>query len=356
VLLEEALNIFRELGDERGINYALRTLGRAALHQHDTERAAMLLEEALSLSRIAGSQISIAHILCLLGNIACYENNNFGRAKVLFRESLSLFQEIRDIWGIIESTLGLASVARFQKNYEQARSFYKESLTTLNSGMGYDYSVAEAIWGSGAVARAEGDYEQAQALYQKALILNKGLDKWDTAYCLAGLGGLEIAQKNPERAARLLGAAAVLFDRERDLYAADRITFDRDVGAARTQLGEATFMSAWADGQAMTLEDAIAYALENSMTATEASLSVDVDDLDVVQPQQPASQPVMDSLSERELEIVRLMAAGLSNAEIGQALYIALSTVKVHLRNIFSKLNVSSRMQAVTQAQKLHLI
>lgn len=195
VLHEEALNLFRELGDGWGVNDTLRNLGRAVLQQHDTERAAMLLEEALGLARVAGVQINIAYNLCLLGNIACHQNNNPGRAGVLFQESLSLFQEVQDIWGITESFLGLASVARMQRDYEQARRFYKESLATMNSTMGYNYSVAEAIWGLGAVARAEGDYKQAQTLYQEALILNKGLDTWDTAYCLAGLGGLEIGSE-----------------------------------------------------------------------------------------------------------------------------------------------------------------
>ena len=65
---------------------------------------------------------------------------------------------------------------------------------------------------------------------------------------------------------------------------------------------------------------------------------------------------LVDPLSERELEVVSLMADGLSNAEIAQALYIALSTVKVHSRNLFDKLDVSSRTQAIRQAQKLKLL
>jgi ATP/maltotriose-dependent transcriptional regulator MalT len=223
----------------------------------------------------------------------------------------------------------------------------------MNWGMDYNYSVAEAIWGSGAVAHAEGDYKQAQTLYQKALILNKGLDAWDTAYCLAGLAGLAIAHKDPGRAARLLGAAAVLFDSHRDLYAGDRIAFDSYIIAARTHLGEAAFEAAWTAGQVSTLQEIIAYALERINIGI---IAEKMDDPDIVQSRQTDNQPKIDPLSERELEIVRLMAKGLSNAEIGQTLYIALSTVKVHLRNIFSKLNVSSRMQAVAQAQKLNLL
>jgi LuxR family maltose regulon positive regulatory protein len=65
---------------------------------------------------------------------------------------------------------------------------------------------------------------------------------------------------------------------------------------------------------------------------------------------------LIDPLSERELEVVSLMAEGLSNVEIAQALYIALSTVKVHSRNLFGKLDVSSRTQAIRQAQKLKLL
>ena len=64
----------------------------------------------------------------------------------------------------------------------------------------------------------------------------------------------------------------------------------------------------------------------------------------------------MEPLSQRELEVLRLIAAGLSNREIAEELVVAISTVKTHIRNIYGKLDVSSRTQALVKARELKLI
>ena len=69
----------------------------------------------------------------------------------------------------------------------------------------------------------------------------------------------------------------------------------------------------------------------------------------------PAGAPV-DPLTERELEVLRLIALGLSNREIGERLVLALSTVKGHNRNIFDKLQVQRRTEAVARARELKLL
>ncbi|MEQ8677767.1 MAG: response regulator transcription factor [Aggregatilineales bacterium] len=69
-----------------------------------------------------------------------------------------------------------------------------------------------------------------------------------------------------------------------------------------------------------------------------------------------AAQPLIEPLSERELEILALVADGLSNREISERLYLALSTVKGHNRNIFDKLHVKRRTEAVARARELGLI
>ena len=67
-------------------------------------------------------------------------------------------------------------------------------------------------------------------------------------------------------------------------------------------------------------------------------------------------QPLIDPLSERELELLQLLADGLSNQEIAELLIIAIGTVKAHTVNIYRKLNVNSRMQAVARARDLRLL
>lgn len=70
----------------------------------------------------------------------------------------------------------------------------------------------------------------------------------------------------------------------------------------------------------------------------------------------PTSQPLVEPLTERELEVLALIAAGMTNQEIGQELIITVGTVKRHLHNIYGKLNVSNRTQAVTRARELNLL
>jgi len=70
----------------------------------------------------------------------------------------------------------------------------------------------------------------------------------------------------------------------------------------------------------------------------------------------PLTQPLLDPLSERELEVLRLVATGLSNREIADELFLATGTVKKHLSNIFGKLNAQNRTECVARARELHLL
>ena len=70
----------------------------------------------------------------------------------------------------------------------------------------------------------------------------------------------------------------------------------------------------------------------------------------------PSPPPLVEPLSEREIEVLRLLADGLSNREIARKLFVTVGTVKWHLHNIYGKLGVRSRVQAVSQARELNLL
>jgi LuxR family maltose regulon positive regulatory protein len=76
---------------------------------------------------------------------------------------------------------------------------------------------------------------------------------------------------------------------------------------------------------------------------------------EISQPPPPA-QPLVEPLSERELEILRLIAAGRTNPEIAELLYLSLNTVKWHVKNLYGKLNAGSRVEAAARAQELDLL
>jgi ATP/maltotriose-dependent transcriptional regulator MalT len=103
----------------------------------------------------------------------------------------------------------------------------------------------------------------------------------------------------------------------------------------------------WQRGQASPLEAIVRMQLKQFQTVDDEPL------LTAVQVTNPA---LVESLSARELEVLRLIAEGLSNAEIAQKLFLTVGTVKVHSRNIYGKLGANNRTQAVAQAQKLNLL
>jgi predicted ATPase len=205
---------------------ALNGAGMLAYHQGDYGRATALYEEALALKRELGDKGGIAVLLNNLGEVA-YAQGDYGRATVLYEESLALRRELSDKGGIALSLRNLGNVA-----YEQ------------------------------------GDYGRARALHEESLALCREIgNKYNAAYCLEGLAAVVCAQGQPERGARLLGAAAALrAGIGTPLPPSERAAQERTVATARAALGEDAFAAAWAKGQTMPLEQAIAYALGEAST------------------------------------------------------------------------------------------
>ncbi len=163
---------------------------------------------------------------------------------------------------------------------------------------------------------------------------------------LAGFAALALGQGQFGRAAQLYGAAeAVRAAADVGLAPIACAECERNIATLRRRLDDITFARAWAEGRAMTYEAAVAYALEAGLYSGEA-----LPWLAAV-----AAEPV-ETLTPRELEILRLIAEGLSNREIACAIIMSVGTIKWYTGQIYSKLQVRGRTQAIARARAVGLL
>jgi tetratricopeptide (TPR) repeat protein len=267
-LLEESLALFRTLGDRTRMAFALVWLGRLARDQGDYGRAERLEEESLALFRSRGDAWGINLALLSLADVAL-DTGAPDRAKTYLQEAHAISQDLGPTHWRIWPTYNLGLTAYLQGDYAQALDHLEKSLAQFRK-LDHPGAAVLTLLDLGKVAHAQGDNSRAAHYFAEGLALNRkhmsrggapGRDLEERG--LEGLAGVAAAQEQPERAARLFGAAEAL--REvigEPLAPAYRAAHERDVAAVRALLGDATFEAAWAEGRSMTLEQAIAYALE----------------------------------------------------------------------------------------------
>jgi predicted ATPase/class 3 adenylate cyclase len=261
-LLEASLALYRGLAQEPGEAHALVLLGNVAQSQGDYERALALLDESLALCQRLGDKTGSAHALLILGHVV-HDRGDHQRARALLAEGLALFRAVRDTAGIAWSQTYLGRLACEQGDYGRAMALSQESLALFRA-LGDKQGIAGALNNLGDVARYQGDLTQAMTFYAESLALRRELgDRPETARTLEGVAGVAMAHERPERAARLFGAADAL--REAVGVPAPpsrRARNERALRTVRAALADGAFAAAWAEGRVMTLEQAIAYALE----------------------------------------------------------------------------------------------
>jgi predicted ATPase len=233
---EEALAIFREVGDEPGIAEALENLGIVASSEGDLDRAEAFREEVLTLRRASGDKRGIAVSLINLGHLA-YLRHDANRAVEFFQEARDLSNEVGDEW-ILARSLGNLGGALSRKARNAAA----------------DGTEPEAV--------ARNLNEEAMALLQQALTIS--LELGDLEGILDGFLTLAeaAAPTDPRRAATLLGAANAIAAASGHQLATTDLARDASViETARTELGADGFAAAWHDGERLTLDEAMSVAL-----------------------------------------------------------------------------------------------
>jgi predicted ATPase len=260
--LEESRAIYRELGDKEGIANSLFWQAHLARRQGDYGAARALFEENLATYRELGNKEGIHSSLQGLGEVALSQGD-YGAARALHEETLAMSRELGNKSGIAWSLYHLGSVVHAQGDYGAARALLEESLAICRE-LGNKRAIAWSLGQLGMVARRQGDLGPARAHLEESLAICRELgDKLESARGLEELAAVAVTQGQHERVARLFGAAAGIREAMRaPLPPAERAEHDRSVAAVRTALGEEAFAAAWAEGRAMSLEEAVSHALE----------------------------------------------------------------------------------------------
>lgn len=259
---EQALALYQELGDQHGIATALRNIGAQALNQGDYQQGSIYLEQSLALGQQIGDIHNTANSLLNLGLIA-RDQGNAARALELNHQSLALFRTLDDMTGIAVLTHNLGELAQDSGDLAEAAARYSESLDYFEAA-GHIWGIAYTLHKLATLAVAAGELPRATVLLQQALLHMRELgDRRGVAWCLEVLAGIASEQRQPERAARLWGAAAAI--REHigvPIPPTDEPEHERTIAVARARLDQAAWDSAWAAGQAMPLAQALLFALD----------------------------------------------------------------------------------------------
>jgi predicted ATPase/class 3 adenylate cyclase len=258
--LMQALTLYRQMKNRQAIAELLVDAGSLS---GDIAQLRTCLEEGLALGREQGDLFSIARALNSLGSLAMWQGN-FEQARSMFEESIAIHRPFGTALSI-EALQRLGVLALREGNYGQARRYLEESLS-LSQNTGQQSSGAWAIAQLGYVALRQGDEAQARARFTQAQhLFAKGGLKIGVVYALEGFATLAVQQGRPERAARLFAWADATRDAIHNTRRpVEQLEVDHELNAIRSQIDEVMVETARAEGRAMTMEQAIAFALEHT--------------------------------------------------------------------------------------------
>ena len=240
----------------------LNTSSRLAFIRGDHTGGEYFAHQALSLAHESNDKEICAWALLYLSSHLSAFDDKIKEAITHAEESVRLFRDLDHKAGIAHGLNMLGELARLDGDYSRAGQLYEECLA-LSCETGNREREALALGNLSYVAYHLDNFNEAIDYSKKALALSNSLQMgYSSALCLATIAGPICAKGDPKQAARLVSASETQLETMgASIQPADKLEVDRYKEAVREQLGDTEFKKAWAEGQAMTLEQTIKYAL-----------------------------------------------------------------------------------------------
>jgi predicted ATPase len=262
-LFDESLETCLELNDHRGVAVALNALAVNARERGELVEATSLFERCVTIWKDLGDSADIARALSNLANVRKLQGE-YAPASALYDECLTMFRKAGDDAGVAWTLNCQADVARGKADLVVARSFCEQSLAAfrqLQDGWG----IASALSDLASLNSDEGNDAEARRLYGESIKMFHELGhKRGIARALECLAVTAAAQSNSEQSLHLAGAAAALRQRlGAPLALAEQPRLEKALEFARQALGNAAGLTAWMEGWAMPVEQAVHEALDS---------------------------------------------------------------------------------------------
>jgi predicted ATPase/DNA-binding CsgD family transcriptional regulator/Tfp pilus assembly protein PilF len=389
--LREGLTLARQAGDYAWLSDLLRTLSLVVCHGGEYDLGEAYVQEGLALARQVGDPERIYSTLIILGYVVG-SKGNYTQAETHYQEGLALARQVgdREQICVLLTNLGYVSM-KIGKN-TQGEGYTQEALA-LARQIGYREAEAVLLGNLADLVGKRGDYAQAEIYFREALALARQIgDRKQISIHLANLGLVAAEQGNDAQAeaylqegvalarqiehhwalSGLLNERAELYLKQQRYEAAQGDFREmRDIasegdseylglacyGLARAQASQGHLIEARRQGQeSLAILEKIGHykAPEVKQWLNSLPEPVPPPSRPSAPPKQALAYPA--GLTTREMEVLRLVAQGLTDAQVAEQLVISPRTVNFHLTSIYSKLGVSSRSAATRYAIEQHLV
>ncbi|HEY4386838.1 MAG TPA: LuxR C-terminal-related transcriptional regulator [Ktedonobacteraceae bacterium] len=391
----EGLALFQQLGDLQGTIHGHWMLFLALFARCDLHAAHQIAQKAVTLSRQHGEACTwwdatwtLGYSLFNVGMVAVYD----GRAaegRAALEEGIRLCTSVGDRFFSTWSALYLGEIIALEGKKDEAHNLLEQSLNASRA-LEMKTQESDALRFLGLLALRSGEIDRAETLLTESTRISKEADDtqciiWGLIWlarvkvarqqiqeaqalltegvelamsrsdiltlpaCLEGWSFIRATQDKPLWVVRLFACAHALRETMGEpVPPIDRLEYDNLLASVRAQLDQATFQAAWAQGLNLSAEQALTEPEEMEKAATTPK------EPDHTSP--PPADPMLVELTRRELDVLRLLAEGMTNAQIAKQLVLSTVTVNSYLRTIYSKLGVSTRTAATRYALDHHLI